>query len=97
MYAILNKTGATNWEPTNHNSSITSTLAKLIFQIGTKSKLNLGEYVFDQTMKHVDYFAVNIPITFPCLLTRIILNQHPEVLHPQEIPNKKVRPLTLDK
>ena len=25
------------------------------------------------------------------------MNQHPEVLHPQETPNKKVGPLTLDK
>lgn len=49
-YAIMNKICATNWASTNHNSSITSSLDKLIFKIGTKSKLNLGEYVFDQTM-----------------------------------------------
>lgn len=59
--------------------------------------MNFGEYVFEQTTKHVDSFAVKLPISFPCLITRIILNQHPEVFHPQETPNKNVTPLTLDK
>ncbi|XP_050909854.1 uncharacterized protein LOC127123693 [Lathyrus oleraceus] len=49
------------------------------------------------TMKHVDSCAVILLKAFPCLLTRIILNQYPEVLHPQETPNKKVESLTLDK
>ncbi|CAK8577756.1 unnamed protein product [Lathyrus sativus] len=48
-------------------------------------------------MKHVGSFTVKLPITFPCLITGIILNQHPEVLHPQETPNKKDEPLTFNK
>lgn len=53
-YAVLNRIGATNWAPTNHSSCITIALAKLIFQIGTKAKLNFGEYVFKQTIKCFD-------------------------------------------
>lgn len=37
-YAMLNIVSETNWAPTNHKSSITSALTKLIFQIGTKAK-----------------------------------------------------------
>lgn len=48
-------------------------------------------------MKHDGFFVVKPPITFPCLITGIILNQHFEVLLPQETPNKKFGPLTLDK
>lgn len=33
--SIFNRICASDWAPTNHNSSITSALAKLIFQIGT--------------------------------------------------------------
>lgn len=47
-------------------------------------------------MKHADSFAVKLPIAFPYILTRIVLNQHPEVFHPQDTL-KKVWPLTLDK
>lgn len=95
-YVVLNRIGAANWSPINHSSSITSAMAKLIFLIGTKSKLNFGEYVFDQTMKHVDSFVVKLPVTFPCLITGIILNQHPNIVHVEEIKNKKAVPLTLD-
>ncbi|MCH84473.1 envelope-like protein, partial [Trifolium medium] len=56
-YVILNRIGAANCAPTNHRSGITPMLAKLIFLIGTKGKLNFGEYVFNQTMKHADSFA----------------------------------------
>ncbi|MCI64265.1 envelope-like protein, partial [Trifolium medium] len=39
--------GAANWAPTNHSSGTTPALAKLIFLIGTKAKLDFGEYVFE--------------------------------------------------
>lgn len=58
------------------SSSIPSGLAKLIYQIGTKAKINFGEYAFDQTMKHVEFFAIKLPIALPCLITRIILKHH---------------------
>lgn len=80
-YVILNMIGAANLAPTNHSSSITSALAKLIFQIGTKCKLNFGKCMFDQTMKHVDSYVVKLTIYFPFLITRIILRQHPNIVH----------------
>lgn len=89
--------GVANWAPTNHSSNITPTLAKLIFQIRTKSKLNLGEYVFDQAMKHAGLFEVKLSVDFPCLITRIIFKLHLEFFHPQETPSKKVGPLTLER
>ncbi|KAI5418166.1 hypothetical protein KIW84_042703 [Lathyrus oleraceus] len=35
-------------------------------------------------------------IAFPCLITGIILKQHPKILHANEIKNKNPGPLTLD-
>lgn len=49
-YVVPNRIGASNQVLTNHNLSITPFLVKLIFQVGTKSKLNFGEHVFCQTM-----------------------------------------------
>jgi hypothetical protein len=95
-YAILNRFGAANWAPTNYGSCITPLLAKLIYLIGTKRSLNFGEHVFNLTMKHADSFAVKLPIVFPCLITGIILNQHPDILQPEEVQSKKPFSLSFD-
>lgn len=94
-YVVLNRISVTNWAPTNHSSSITSVLTKLIFQIGTKSKLNFGEHVFDQTMKLADSYVVKLPIAFHCLITGIILKQHHNIMHADKIKSKNQGPLTL--
>ncbi|KAK2402583.1 hypothetical protein QL285_052086 [Trifolium repens] len=61
----------------------------MIFLIGTKKKLNFGDHVFNQTMKHADTYAVKLPTAFPCLITGMILRQYPAILYPEEVPNKK--------
>lgn len=47
-------------------------------------------------MKNDDSYVVKFPIVLPCLTTRIILNQHPNIGHAEEIKNKKLMLLTLD-
>jgi hypothetical protein len=47
-------------------------------------------------MKHADSFAVKLPIVFPCLITGIILNQHPDILQPEEVQSKKPFSLSFD-
>ena len=71
-YAILHKIGAADWGPSSHTSSVPTSMARLIYAIGTKSDIDFGTYVFDQTMKHGDLFAVKMPIASPCLLTELI-------------------------
>lgn len=61
-YVIINRIGVSNWEPTNHSSNVTPSLVKLIFQIGTNTKLNFGDYIFEQAMNHTDSFVVKLPI-----------------------------------
>ncbi|MCI37376.1 envelope-like protein, partial [Trifolium medium] len=38
---------------------------------------------------HVESYVVKLPIAFPCLITKIILSQHPTILHPEEVQSKK--------
>lgn len=52
--------------------------------------------MFEKTVKHTDSFVVELPIIFPCLFTRMILNQPLEIVHLEYAPNKKAEPLTLD-
>jgi hypothetical protein len=35
-------------------------------------------------MKHVETFAIKLPIAFPTLITGMILNQHPYIMHKGE-------------
>lgn len=92
-----NKIGATIRAPRNYNSINTSRLSRLTYEIGTKAKINFIEYVFERTMKHVESFAIKLPAVFPCLIIGIILNQHPNIVHKEEVKSKKATPLNFDK
>ncbi|XP_057418474.1 uncharacterized protein LOC130712672 [Lotus japonicus] len=95
-FAVLSKIGAANWLATNHTSGITIPLAKLIFWIGTGATMDFGQHVFEQTFKHAGSYAVKLPIMFPCLITELILQQHPSILQADEAPSKKGLPLDFD-
>src|ERR1044072_5138432 len=95
-YAILHKFGAAIWAPSSHTSSVPLHMEKLIYAIGTKSPIDFGNYVFDLTMKHGDTFVVKLPVAFPCLLTELILAQHPDILMAGEREAPKSKPLNFD-
>ena len=51
-YLVLYRIGIANWAPFSHGSSIKAELACLIYQIGTRSSFDFGEFVFDHLAKH---------------------------------------------
>ncbi|XP_057447863.1 uncharacterized protein LOC130739555 [Lotus japonicus] len=59
--------------------------AKLIFLIGTGAKVDFGQHVFEQIIKHVGSFVVKLPIMFPYLLIELILQQNPGILKDDEL------------
>jgi hypothetical protein len=70
-------------------------MAKLIYSVGTKTKMNIGAFIFEQTLRHGRSEAVKLPIAFPTLLTGIILDQQPGILYAADVPKKRESPLTL--
>ncbi|KAL5166167.1 hypothetical protein HKD37_18G051178 [Glycine soja] len=94
-YAILHRIGAANWVPTNHTSTVATGLGKFLYAVGTKSKFNFGNYIFDQTVKHSKSFAVKLPIAFPTVLCGIMLSQHPNILNNIDSVMKRESPLSL--
>ena len=94
-YVILHRIGASNWVPTNHTSTIYISLGKFIYTIGNHKHFDYGTYIFDQTMTHSGTCAIKMPITFPYLLCRIILNQHPGILSGNDVLCKRKSALTL--
>ncbi|KAL5156393.1 hypothetical protein HKD37_U058577 [Glycine soja] len=94
-YAILHRIGAANWVPTNHTSTVATGLGKFLNAVGTKSKFNFGNYIFDQTVKHSESFAVKLPIAFPTVLCGIMLSQHPNILNYSDSVMKRESPLSL--
>ncbi|KAL5172367.1 hypothetical protein HKD37_16G045135 [Glycine soja] len=94
-YAILHRIGTANWVPTNHTSTVATGLGKFLYAVGTKSKFNFGNYMFDQTIKHSESFAVKLPIAFPTVLCGIMLSQHPNILNNIDSVKKRESPLSL--
>jgi hypothetical protein len=47
-------------------------------------------------MRHAETFATKLPIAFPTLITGMILNQYPDILHLEEASSKKLLSLSFD-
>jgi hypothetical protein len=94
-YAILNMIGAANWAPTTHSSDVATGMAKFIYCIGTKTKMNFGAHIFEKTMRHGKSDATRLPIVFPTLLSEIIVDQQSRILIAADVPKKKESPLSL--
>ncbi|KAK2443855.1 hypothetical protein QL285_014924 [Trifolium repens] len=94
-YAILNRIGAVNWVPTSHTSTIATGLAKFIYAIGTSANVDFGSLIFDQIIEHGKSWAIKLAISFPSLICEIILDQHPNILLPEDVPCKRESPMTL--
>jgi len=94
-YAILNTIVVVNWVPTTHSSDVATRLGKFIYVVGSKSKMDFGAYIFEQTMRHAKTDAIRFSIVFPTLLCSIILDQHPNIKTSSDVPEKRKPPLTL--
>ncbi|KAK2404716.1 hypothetical protein QL285_054026 [Trifolium repens] len=94
-YAILNRIGAVNWVPTSHTSTIATGLAKFIYAIGTGANVDFGSLIFDQIIEHGKSWAIKLAVSFPSLICEIILDQHPNILLPEDVPCKRESPMTL--
>ncbi|KAK2445677.1 bromodomain-containing protein [Trifolium repens] len=94
-YAILNRIGAVNWVPTSHTSTIATGLAKFIYAIGTGANIDYGSLIFDQIVEHGKSWAIKLAVSFPTLICEIILDQHPNILVPEDVPCKREPPMTL--
>jgi hypothetical protein len=93
-YAMLNRIAATNWVPTTHSSDVATELGRLIFAIGTRKRVNLGKFIFEQTMKHAKTTAVKLPIAFPTLLCDLILEQQPALKYVTDVAKPREAPLS---
>ncbi|XP_057452427.1 uncharacterized protein LOC130744251 [Lotus japonicus] len=95
-YVVLYKIGTANWMASQHLSRVTPPLARMLYLIGTGGEFDCGNLVYEQTLKHAGSFAVKLPILFPCLLSGLILQQHPNILCADEPLGKKPLPLEFD-
>jgi hypothetical protein len=80
---------------TTHSSDVATGLGKFIYDVGSKSKMDFGTYIFEQTVKHAKTDVVRCPIVFPTLLCGIMLEQHPSLITVVDVPEKREPPLTL--
>ena len=79
---ILHRIGISNWIPSTHASTISTALGHFDYLMDTKVKVNVGEFIFNHLLRHVDTFAIHISIYFPRILSGLIVSQHPTILTP---------------
>lgn len=94
-YVILHKIGISNWVPSTHASTTSTSLGNIIYIFGTGMKVNVGEFVFNRLLHHVDTFVIHISICFPRLLSSSLLSQHPTILTPIHVVGTTPRVISL--
>ncbi|KAA0037482.1 envelope-like protein [Cucumis melo var. makuwa] len=63
-------------------STISTSLGHFIYLVGTGVKMNVGEFIFNHLLCHVDTFAIHIPISFPQILSGFLMAQQSTILTP---------------
>lgn len=56
--------------------------------------MDIGRYVFDQTLRHAKSDAVKFPIAFPILLCNIMLSHYPDLNSAADLAMKRESPFT---
>ncbi|TYK03343.1 uncharacterized protein E5676_scaffold206G00060 [Cucumis melo var. makuwa] len=78
--AILHKIDIANWFPSSHASSISATLGTFLYQICNDDKVDTGAFIYNHLLRHVGSFGVKVPISFPRLLSSLLLHLNEAVL-----------------
>uniref|UniRef100_A0A9I9EDY8 Putative plant transposon protein domain-containing protein n=1 Tax=Cucumis melo TaxID=3656 RepID=A0A9I9EDY8_CUCME len=86
-YAILHRIGISNWIPFNHSSTTSTSMGHFVYLVGTGVKVNVGEFIFNHLLHHVDTYVIHIPIFFPRILSEFILSQHSDILTLLDTPS----------
>jgi hypothetical protein len=81
--------------PTNHISTISIGLGRIIHAIGTRINYDFGRFMFDQIVRHASTNAVKLPIAFPSIICGIILSQQPGILNTSDMPSRRKPPLSI--
>ncbi|TYK27414.1 flocculation protein FLO11-like [Cucumis melo var. makuwa] len=96
-YAILHRIGISNWISCTYASTISTSLGHFVYLMGIRVKVNVGESIFNHLLRHVNTFAIHIPIFFPRILSGFILAQQQTILTLVDIvgPAPRVIPLSM--
>ncbi|KAA0066271.1 gag-pol polyprotein [Cucumis melo var. makuwa] len=84
-YSILHRIEISNWIPSTHASTISTSLGHFVYLVGTGVKVNVGEFIFNHLLRHIDTFTIHIPICFPRILSGFLLAQQSTILTPLNI------------
>lgn len=64
-YFILHKIGISNRYPSSYASTISTILANLIYLVGASSPIDVGQFVFNHILRHVEILVSRSPFVSP--------------------------------
>uniref|UniRef100_A0A9I9EG38 Putative plant transposon protein domain-containing protein n=1 Tax=Cucumis melo TaxID=3656 RepID=A0A9I9EG38_CUCME len=94
-YSILHRIGISNWILSMHASTISTSLGHFVYLVGIQVKVNVGEFIFNHLLLHVDTFAIHIPICFLQILSGFLLAQQSTILTPLDTVGSAPRVIPL--
>ncbi|KAA0049880.1 uncharacterized protein E5676_scaffold105G00150 [Cucumis melo var. makuwa] len=86
-YVILYKVGIANWFPSSHASSVSVALGTFLYQICNDESVDVGLFIYNQLLRHVDIFRVKIPIPLPMFFSR----SHVPIIEHDMRPSRNAR------
>lgn len=84
-YAILPKIGLANWTPSSHSSRVSPSLENLLFQLGTGVHVDFETFIYDQIVRHANSITVKPHISFPHLISGLLVSQHLKILTSKDV------------
>lgn len=64
-YNIMYNIGLANQASSYNVSSITPSLVRLLYEVGTRDAFDFGDYIFEQFVKHGESYVIKFPIGLP--------------------------------
>lgn len=79
-YAILHKIVMTNWLAFAHRGSLSLKFVELLYRIGQRISLNLGDLIYHQIMSFTDLKDPKVNLHYPSLIFSILNSSRNEAL-----------------
>ena len=94
-YVILHKIDIANWFPSLHASSVFVAFVTFLYQVYNDDTVDVGLFIYNQLLRHVETFGVIIPIPLPRFFSSLLVHLNAKILTPNDAHGPDPKTLSL--